>query len=262
MQLPPITADSPLEARPFAQSIYSPKMRTAYAAYRLFHGEEPPTLSVKDQVAIAVAERVVEGRLKPGHRISEQSIADEFGTSKAPVSEALMLLEYTGLVESAARRSAYVTRMSAADFEELMECRAALAGVFFPRFAERYAPADRKVLHDYLDHMEELVSDDARTFEFIEVADRSLLYVAAQAGNRRIARAMSPLSLQLLRYCAVGLRSPKQRRQMLGWWAEAIRILDKRDVKEFVALATQSRGALMAEVLAALRALAEPDGPR
>jgi DNA-binding GntR family transcriptional regulator len=256
MQLPPITVDGPVGPKPLARSIYSPRLRKGYATYRLFHGEEPPTLSVKDQVAVAVAERVVEGRLAPGDRISEQSIADDLKTSKAPVSEALMLLEYTGLVESAARRSAYVTGVSTADFEELMECREALAGVFFPHFAQRYAAADRKVLHDYLEHMEELVSDDARTFDFIEVADRSILYIAAQAGNRRIARAMSPLSLQLLRYYPFGIRTPKQRRQVLGWWSEAIRALDARDDKRFLTLVKSSRDTLVTAILDALRAAA------
>jgi len=256
MQLPPITMEDPAAGRPLARSIDLPRARAGYAAYRLFHGEEPATLSVKDQVAVTITERIVERRLQPGQKILEQSIADEFGISKAPVSEALMLLEYTGLVASAARKSAYVTPVSAAEFEELIEYRAALLGVVFPRFVERHTSADRKVLRDYLEHMQELAQDDARAFEFVEVADRSLLYVAMQSGNRHIARAMSPLSLQLLRYYAIGVRTPKQRRQLLGWWADAIRFSEARDVNRFMALAAQSRGAVIAEVLAALRAAA------
>jgi DNA-binding GntR family transcriptional regulator len=256
MQLPPITMEDPAADRPLARSIYSPKARAGYAAYRLFHGEEPATLSLKDQVAVTITERIVERRLQPGQRIPEQSIADEFGISKAPVSEALMLLEYTGLVASAARKSAYVTPVSATEFQELIEYRAALMGVVFPRFVERHTTTDRKVLHDYLDHMQELAPDDAHGFEFVEVADRSLLYVATQAGNRPIARAMSPLSLRLLRYYVIGIRTAKQRKQVLGWWTEAIRICEARDVNRFMALAAQSRGAVVAEVLAALRATA------
>jgi len=140
-----------------------------------------------------------------------------------------------------------VTPVSAAEFEELIEYRAALLGVVFPRFVERHTSADRKVLRDYLEHMQELAQDDARAFEFVEVADRSLLYVAMQSGNRHIARAMSPLSLQLLRYYAIGVRTPKQRRQLLGWWADAIRFSEARDVNRFMALAAQSRGAVIAK---------------
>jgi DNA-binding GntR family transcriptional regulator len=169
------------------------------------------------------------------------------------VSEALMLLQYTGLVESAARRSAYVAPMSEADYGDLVEYRAALAGVFFPRFLHAHSPADRRVLGDFRDHMAELVSDDARTFEFAEVADRSVLYVAMQSGNRRIARVMSPLSLQLLRYYAVAVRTTRQRRQWLEAWTAALKILETRDLKHFMALIAQTRESMSADILAALR---------
>jgi len=254
--LPPITSEMPGEAMPLARSIYSPRAGAGYATFRLFHGEEPATLSVKDQIAVALAERIVERRLPPGQRISEQSIADEFNVSKAPVSEALMLLQYTGLVESAARRSAHVARMSEADYGELVEFRAALAGVFFPRFVHAHSPADRKVLGDYLDRIAELVSDDARAFEFAELADRSILYVAMQSGNRQIARAMWPLSLQLLRYYALGIRTARQRKHWRESLTAAMKILEMRDLKHFMALVAQTRDALTAEVVAALRAAA------
>ena len=253
-QLPPITSEAPADARPFGRSLHSPRTRASYATFRLFHGEEPPTLSVKDQVAIALAERIVEQRLLPGQRISEQSIADEFNVSKAPVSEALMLLEYTGLVESAARRSSHVARIGEADYAELMECRGALAGVFFPRFLHAHSAADRKVLRDYLDHMAELVPDDNRAFEFAEVSDRSILYIAMQSGNRRIARAMSPLSLQLLRYYATSVKTARQRKHRFENWSEAMKLLEARDLGRFMTLVAQSRDAISADILAALRA--------
>jgi DNA-binding GntR family transcriptional regulator len=254
--LPPITNETLTETTATPRSLYSPRAGASYATFRLFHGEEPATLSVKDQIAVALAERIVEQRLAPGQRISEQSIADEFNVSKAPVSEALMLLQYTGLVESAARRSAHVARMSEADYLELVEYRVALVGVIFPRFVHAHSPADRKVLNDYLVHMAELVSDDAHAFEFAELADRSILYAAMRCGNRQIARAMSPLSLQLLRYYAIGIRTTRYRRQWLESLSAAMKILEMRDVKHFMALAAHTRDALSAEVLAALRAAA------
>jgi DNA-binding GntR family transcriptional regulator len=256
MELPPITPETSAAARPFARSIYAPRARASYATYRLFHGEEPPTLSVKDQVAVTIAERIVEQRLKPGQRIAEQAIAEEFNVSKAPVSEALMLLEYNGLVESSARRSAQVARMSATDLQELMEYRFALLGAVMPRFVERHSPADRKLLRDYLDHMEELAPDDARGFEFAEVADRSIIYIAMQAGNRRIGRAISPLSLQLLRYLAVGTRTAHQRKELLAAWSELFRILDTRNAKRLMAHAAQTRDLIFAETLEGMQAAA------
>src|SRR5882672_2599978 len=150
MRLPPITPELPAISRPFSRSLRTPRAPGSYAAFRLFHGEEPPTLSIKDQVAVTVAERIIEGRFAPGERIPEQLISDEFNVSKAPVSEALMLLEYAGLVESAARRSAYVPQMSVQDFADLVQFRAALASVSLPRYFDQHKPADREVMRGFM----------------------------------------------------------------------------------------------------------------
>jgi len=254
--LPPITAGTPDDpaARDFTRSLYTARTHAGFATYRLFHGGEPRALSVKDQVAVAVAERIVRRELAPGQKIPEQSIADEFSVSKAPVSEALMLLEFNGLVEAAARRSAHVAPMNEADFMELMEYRTALVGVAFARFLERHGPADREVLRQYLEHMKELAGDDARTFEFAELADRSILYMSVQSGNRRIARAMFPLSLQLLRYYPLGLATARARRQVALAWGRALAMGERRDQAAFRDLAARTRSALVDDVVAALRA--------
>jgi hypothetical protein len=104
--------------------------------------------------------------------------------------------------------------------------------------------------------MRELAPDNARSFEFAEVADRSILYAAMQSGNRRIARAMSPLSLQLLRYYEISVKNPKQRKHLLESWSEALKILETRDAKRFMALVLQTRDSITAGILDALRASA------
>ncbi len=219
----PTSQVPPAEA--LGQFVSSPRSLSQPAAFRLFYGAVPPTLSVRDQIAIVVAERVVEQQLVPGIRVREQPLADEFGVSKAPVSEALMLLERFGLVESSARRGVFVSKMSAADFEDLVDFRSTLARTFIPRFIERQTQSDRDVLQRYIAQMAELVPNDAMAFEFIELSDRCLLFVAMQAANRRIAQAMCSISLQLLRYFAMAARTVKQRRLYLGRWQEATKIM-------------------------------------
>jgi DNA-binding GntR family transcriptional regulator len=254
MRLPPITPELPAVNRPFSRSIRAPRAPGSYAAFRLFYGEEPPTLSIKDQVAVAVAERIVEGRFAPGERIPEQLIADEFNVSKAPVSEALMLLEYAGLVESAARRSAYVPQMSVQDFEDLAQYRAALARVALLRFFDQHKPADREVMRGYMIGLDAIVDDEGRGFEFVELFDRSSLYTFVQAGNRRVTRAAFPLSLQTLRYFRLGGHGAKQRRVLLALWKRAAKALGGRDRKDYLAACEEIQQTRNAETLAALQA--------
>jgi DNA-binding GntR family transcriptional regulator len=215
--------------------IYSPQIRSGAAAYRLFCGDVPPTLSIRDQVAIAVAERVIEHKLGPGERIREQLLSEEFNVSKAPVSEALSMLEHAGLVESSSHRSAYVSQISAQDFDELVEYRGTLARTFVPHYVARHTRQDNDLLEQYIALMTELVPYDDRSFEFIELSDRCLLFVAMQGGNRRISRAMSHLSLQMLRYVGLSARTVKQRRHLVNRWNESLKIVASRNAEQVLA---------------------------
>lgn len=253
MRLPPITPEAPANSRPFARSIHARHAPSGFAAFRLFFGQEPRTLSIKEQVAVAVAERIVDGRFKAGERIAEQLIADEFNVSKAPVSEALMQLEHMGLVESAARRSAIVPPLSAQDFEELTEYRAALGRFFVARFVERHEVADRAVLDSHLAHMEAVGGEDARAFEFIETLDRSTLYMAQHAGNRRVARTAFALSLQILRYSRLSVTNVKQRRPVIAHWKQALKHLEARAKKPFLEICEDINRMRIAETLAVLK---------
>ena len=58
-------------------------------AFRLFGDQALPTLTVPEQIAAQVGDRILDGRLAPGERIGEQELADEFRVSRGPVREAL-----------------------------------------------------------------------------------------------------------------------------------------------------------------------------
>ena len=227
----PLTAQvAPAQA--LERFVSSPRLLAQAAAFRLFYAAVPPTLTVRDQVASVVAERIVEQQLAPGTRVREQLLAHEFGVSKAPVSEALMLLEHFGLIESSARRGVFVSKISVADFEDLVDYRSTLARTFVPRFVEKQTQSDQDVLLRYIAQMSKLVANDAKAFEFIELSDRCVLFIAMQAGSRRIAQAMCSISLQLLRYFAMAARTESQRRLFLNRWQEASKIMAARNAAQ------------------------------
>ncbi len=95
-------------------------------AFRLFADQDEPTLTVSEQIASRVGERILSGRLAPGVRIGEQELADEFKVSRGPVRDALRILEREGLATLLARRGAIVTDLSAQELSELLDIRAGL----------------------------------------------------------------------------------------------------------------------------------------
>ena len=83
-----------------------------------------PTLS--ESIRDGLVELIVSGALAPGERLIETRIAADFGTSQAPVREALRELEGLGLVESRPRRGRLVVPFVEQTLREAYVVRAAL----------------------------------------------------------------------------------------------------------------------------------------
>ncbi|MFN8221855.1 MAG: GntR family transcriptional regulator [Gaiellales bacterium] len=84
---------------------------------------------LREQVKDVLLQRIVRGELRPGERLVETRIAQELGTSQAPVREALRDLELLRLVESEPFRGARVRSFGDRDLVEIYPVRAALEEV-------------------------------------------------------------------------------------------------------------------------------------
>jgi DNA-binding GntR family transcriptional regulator len=81
---------------------------------------------LSDQVKGRLLQAILDGRYPPGARIVETRVAREFGTSQAPVREALRDLEGLGVIEVTAFRGARVRHPSRTELLEAFEVRAIL----------------------------------------------------------------------------------------------------------------------------------------
>jgi DNA-binding GntR family transcriptional regulator len=83
-----------------------------------------PPISVR--IRNALLERILGGHYAPGDRLVELQLARDFGTSQAPVREALRDLETAGLVTIRPRRGSFVNDYHARTQHELYYVRGAL----------------------------------------------------------------------------------------------------------------------------------------
>ena len=65
--------------------------------------------TLSEQIADQIYEVIVRGEHTPGDRIREAALADQFGVSRAPVREALRILERDAVVRVLPNRGAHVT---------------------------------------------------------------------------------------------------------------------------------------------------------
>lgn len=86
----------------------------------------PPKRSLGDEVVTRLRTAIVTGRIPPGERLREKSLAGMLQVSRGPIREALTRLEREGLVQITPNRGASVVRLSREDLDEVYSLRLAL----------------------------------------------------------------------------------------------------------------------------------------
>jgi DNA-binding GntR family transcriptional regulator len=139
---------------------------------------------LREQVKGLLLERILNGEYLPGDRLVDTRIAQELGTSQAPVREALRDLEILRFVESEPFRGARVREVSPVELGEIYPVRAALeelaAREAAVRLEGRLADLERE-----LDAMRR-AADDADLRRLVEHDVTFHRLIVEAAGNRML----------------------------------------------------------------------------
>ncbi|MEU0677633.1 GntR family transcriptional regulator [Streptomyces sp. NPDC006172] len=79
--------------------------------------------TLRQQIADALRDEVLAGRLQPGQEFTVKEIAEQYGVSATPVREALVDLSAQGLLEADQHRGFRVHEYSVEDFRGMIEAR-------------------------------------------------------------------------------------------------------------------------------------------
>ena len=140
-------------------------------------------------------ERIVAGHYQPGDRLVELQIAREFGSSQAPVREALRDLETAGLVTIRPRRGSFVNDYHARTQHEIYHVRGALEEAA-ARLAVPRLKGDVSALTVHLEGMREAArSHDIEAAIMHSVAFHRTILVAA--GNDLLLRMWESLHVEI-----------------------------------------------------------------
>ena len=109
--------------------------------------------TLRDEIKDRIVERILDGTYGPGERIVESQVATEFGTSQAPVREALRELEAMRFVETQPHRGARVRKVTTEELGQIYPVRAALEEVAGREAAIRMSEEQLSALADELASM-------------------------------------------------------------------------------------------------------------
>lgn len=138
-----------------------------------------------EKVVRQLTRDIIAGVYPPGDRIREPEVSARLGISRAPVREALRILEHEGMIEVTPWRGARVINPSPDEIADLFDLLAAVEGVV-ARLASRHASdAD---LAKYASRIEEAsiaakVHKPQDFFEIIHLAYQAAEVLAASCGS-------------------------------------------------------------------------------
>jgi DNA-binding GntR family transcriptional regulator len=87
--------------------------------------------TLRQQIADALRDEVLAGRMQPGQEFTVREIADQYGVSATPVREALVDLSAQGLLDSDQHRGFKVHQFSFDDFRTMVETRSLIVDAIF-----------------------------------------------------------------------------------------------------------------------------------
>lgn len=179
-----------------------------------------------------VREKIVCGEIKPGAILTEAELADEYGVSKTPVREALVLLGHEGFVESMPRIGHVVATFTVQDVLETFHLRSILEPEAASLAAERITEEGIAALLKNSDE-ESALSERAREDDFYERAYELNMefhqQIARASGNGRLADLVKRLMEDMRRMLAFDPRfvEPQQHIEII----EALKHRDRAEAE-------------------------------
>ncbi|WP_436771819.1 GntR family transcriptional regulator [Yinghuangia sp. YIM S09857] len=204
-------------------------------------------ISLREEIAEALSDDLVTGRLAPGASLTVNDAARRFGVSATPVREALIQLAAHGLFTGGHHRGFQVARYSWADFTEILEARKLIGVPLIGRIARTMPDECRPELLRLADRLDAVrwYGDTTET----ALVDRQFFgELGRLSGNERLAAMLRLLRVQAWMYLGPYLRAASGPTEAWRRHRELVECLAARDA--------EGAQVLMRDNVAALRLFA------
>lgn len=177
--------------------------------------------SLAEHIVEDLEQKIIDGSLKPGQRLIEQTLCDTFGVSRAPVREAFQILENRGFVVRAPRKGVSVAKATRQEAENIYRIRASLEGLATALAIEKRTAellAALKAMHQRM--IEAAAENDLAAYQDLNQQFHALIIGACQ--NPRLIQLIQNFDKQTMRYRMAITRSPGWIKNSLGFHAATI----------------------------------------
>jgi len=189
------------------------------------------TKTIRRKIYEHLREQLLSGEIQPHQHLIEAKIAQDIGTSRTPVREALHSLELEGLIESIPRVGYVVKPTSEQEGEEICEIRMAIEGV-----AVRWAmeKAYKKLVEELKKNIsisdEKVSKGDVKAFVDMDAQFHEI--ISKFSGSKRLRELAQTLRRHMLRYRIQSIYSVDNVLRAIEGHKGILRAIEKRSLEE------------------------------
>jgi DNA-binding GntR family transcriptional regulator len=219
---------------------------------RVLHYPAEKPLTLRERIVDFIKDSVVAGRLKPGERVPEQEIAENFGISRTPIREAFRQLESEGFITVTPRKGAVVSPITDRDVREFYAIKGLLEGHAARTACAKLTEKEMKRLDALNAQMLKCAErDDVKGFFRLDAQFHGTFLKAC--GNEKLLALVNHLVQQFERFRITALSLPGRMKDSVGQHLAIIEAFKKGDtalVETLVrANAERGRDVLVEEIM-------------
>lgn len=203
---------------------------------------------------------IIDGRLVPGERLNEVSLAAALGISRGPLREAIQRLSSEGLLRVVSHRGAFVRTFEKAEVEELYDVRAALEMYVTRLVCERASDADIAELRSMIEATAASMTDEPGQTGGGYPGERDLhARLLALGGHTEIERVLQETQRQISLARSMSAKAPARAREALAEHEDLVTAIEARDGDKAAAIMRLHLQRACEGAVNALGLVAEPE---
>jgi DNA-binding GntR family transcriptional regulator len=192
-------------------------------------GFENMTLS--QRISDEIATKISEGVFRPGDRLLEVELTKEFGTSRAPIREALFILEKDGIVERIPRRGVFVKKRLKKELLDLYEVVYRLLEIALGKVMETYTKEQLLELQSLIIQMEETL-EGKKIKTCFKLLEELQFKFFEQSGNIVLQDLYLKINIQLLPFRYISLSHPSSMEHSIAEYKLIVDGLEEHDLEK------------------------------
>ncbi len=207
--------------------------------------------SLEQSVFFKLEEEILNGELKKGETLTENSLSSRLGVSRTPIRAALHRLAEEGLVKIEANRGVTVVGVSETDLVDIYTIRMRLEGLASGAAASKISDKDLSDLRDSVELSEFYIrKKDAEHLKELDTKFHEIIYRAS--ANPRLDKILSELHRNIRVYRKLSLSVSERLEKSVEEHREILSAIESGNAEEADRLMTSHISSALDSVLSAM----------